>query len=85
MYFRHRSHMDRFYVVNGASVQYVCRLRNGQLERVDSPAYVLSDIQFYSMRGIHELTFNKAGSIKDQTAQEVWRPEEIQELENFLH
>ena len=41
MYFRHRSHMDRFYVVNGASVRYVCKLRNGQLERVDSPAYVL--------------------------------------------
>jgi hypothetical protein len=85
MYFRLRTKMDRFYVVEGESVRCVCRLRDGQLERVDSPAYELLDIRFYSMRGIHELTFYKTGSIKDQTAQEVWRPEQIQELENFLH
>ena len=84
MYFRLRTKMDRFYVVEGESVHCVCRLRDGQLERVDSPAYELLDIRFFSTRGIHELTFFKPNG-KDQTAQEVWRPQQIQELENFLH
>ena len=51
------------------------------LSKLDTPI----QIRFYSTRGIHELTFYKTGSIKDQNAQEVWRPEQIQELENFLH